>query len=152
MLCKIYIYSIACVRNPNIPLHFVQILYISLHVVQNVYILLQTVQNLYITLNVVKSLYILLHVPRNLYIFPCILCKIYMFPCMLFEIYIFPSMQVLIFVAEPEPVEPKLFETWSRSWNYLFNKYLLQSVWRMLGWRKTSIATYGISHGTTVLV
>ena len=28
-----------------------------------------------------------------------------------------------ISVAEPEPVEPKLFETWSR--NYLLNKYLL---------------------------
>ena len=38
-----------------------------------------------------------------------------------------------------EPVESKLFETWSqsqshsRSRNYLFNKYFLQSVWRMLG-------------------
>ena len=34
-------------------------------------------------------------------------------------------------VVEPEPVEPKLFETWSR--NYLFNKntYLLQSVWTL---------------------
>ena len=40
-------------------------------------------------------------------------------------------------VAEPEPVpvEPKLFETWrwNRSQNFLFNKYLLLSVWRMLG-------------------
>ena len=36
-------------------------------------------------------------------------------------------------VAKPEPVEPKLFEIWSRSRNYHFNKYLLQSVWRMLG-------------------
>ena len=38
-------------------------------------------------------------------------------------------------VAEPEPVELKLFATWSwsRSQNYLFNKYFLQSVWRMLG-------------------
>ena len=26
--------------------------------------------------------------------------------------------------------------------NYLFHKYLLLSVWRMLGWRKTSIETY----------
>ena len=39
---------------------------------------------------------------------------------------------------EPEPVEPKLFETWSRnrSRNYLLIHnvtYLLQSVWRMLG-------------------
>ena len=41
-------------------------------------------------------------------------------------------------LAEPE--KPKLFEIWSR--NYLFNKYLLQSVWRMLGWRKTSVETY----------
>ena len=36
-------------------------------------------------------------------------------------------------VAEPEPVEPKFFETWSRSRNDLFNKYLPHSVWRMLG-------------------
>ena len=36
-------------------------------------------------------------------------------------------------VAEPEAVEPKLFEVLSRSQNYLFNIYLLQSVWRMLG-------------------
>ena len=47
-----------------------------------------------------------------------------------------------------EPVEPKLFETWCRrrSRNYLPNKYLLQSVLRMLGWRKTSIKTH--SYGT----
>ena len=32
-----------------------------------------------------------------------------------------------------EPVEPKLFDTWSRSRNYLFHEYLLQSVLRMLG-------------------
>ena len=38
-------------------------------------------------------------------------------------------------VAEPEQ---KLFETRSRSRIYLLNKYLLQSVWRMLGWRKTN--------------
>ena len=31
-------------------------------------------------------------------------------------------------VAEPESVEPNLFETWSQSRSYLFNKYLLQSV------------------------
>ena len=38
-------------------------------------------------------------------------------------------------VAEPEPVEPKLFETWSRnrSKKYFFIEYLLRSVWRMLG-------------------
>ena len=35
-----------------------------------------------------------------------------------------------ISAAEPRP---KLFEVWSR--NYLFNKYLLQSVWRMLGFK-----------------
>ena len=34
--------------------------------------------------------------------------------------------------------EPKLFDIWSRSRNYLFNKYLLQSVWSMLGSRKTN--------------
>ena len=45
-------------------------------------------------------------------------------------------------ISEPEPVDPKLFEIWSRSRNYLFNKYVLQSVWRMQGWRKTSIETY----------
>ena len=41
---------------------------------------------------------------------------------------------LLYSVAEPES-EPKLFETWSRnqSRNYFLNKYLLQSVWRMLG-------------------
>ena len=38
-------------------------------------------------------------------------------------------------LAEPEPVEPKLFETWGRSRNYLFNKYWL------LRWRKISIET-----------
>ena len=27
-------------------------------------------------------------------------------------------------VAEPEPMEPKLFEIWSRSRNYLISKYL----------------------------
>ena len=37
-----------------------------------------------------------------------------------------------------EPVEQKLFEIWSRSRNYRFDKYLLQSGWRMLGWRKTN--------------
>ena len=48
-------------------------------------------------------------------------------------------------VAEPEskPVEPKLFETWSRNWsrsrNDIFNKNVLQSVWRMLGRKKNSI-------------
>ena len=44
-------------------------------------------------------------------------------------------------VSEPESelVEPKLFETWSRnrSRNYILNKYLLQSVWRMLELKKT---------------
>ena len=35
--------------------------------------------------------------------------------------------------SESEPVEPKLFEIWSRSRNYLFNKYFLPSVWRMIG-------------------
>ena len=35
--------------------------------------------------------------------------------------------------AEPEPVEPKLFETCSRSRNYIFNTFLLQSFWRILG-------------------
>ena len=30
---------------------------------------------------------------------------------------------VISSVAEPELVEPKFFETWSRSRNYLFNKY-----------------------------
>ena len=34
------------------------------------------------------------------------------------------------------------FETWSRSWNYLFNKYFLLSVWRMLGWRKANFYLY----------
>ena len=34
-------------------------------------------------------------------------------------------------VAEPETVKPKLFEIRSR--NHLLNKYLLKSVWRMLG-------------------
>ena len=28
---------------------------------------------------------------------------------------------LFVCVAEPEPVEPKLYETWSRSRNYLFN-------------------------------
>ena len=42
-----------------------------------------------------------------------------------------PEVLSLVSVAEPEPVEPKLFEIWSRSGNYLFNKYLLQSVWRL---------------------
>ena len=32
----------------------------------------------------------------------------------------------------PEPVEPNLVENWSRSRNYLLNKYLLSSGWRML--------------------
>ena len=41
---------------------------------------------------------------------------------------------------------PKLFETWSLSRNYLFNKYLLQSVLRMLGWRKAFIETYFLLH------
>ena len=45
----------------------------------------------------------------------------------------------IIWDLEPEP---KLFETWSRSRIYLFNKYFLPSVWRMIGWRKTSIETY----------
>ena len=36
---------------------------------------------------------------------------------------------ILSTVAESEPVKPKLFETWSRS---LFNRYLLQTVLRML--------------------
>ena len=40
--------------------------------------------------------------------------------------------QVKVFFRVAE-AEPKLFETWSPSRNYLFNKYLLQSVWRMLG-------------------
>ena len=43
------------------------------------------------------------------------------------------DLQYFTCVAEPEPVEPKLFETWSRRRNYLLNKSLLQSVWRMLG-------------------
>ena len=40
-------------------------------------------------------------------------------------------------ITFPVPVLPKIFEIWSRSRNYLFNKYLLHSVWRMLGRRKT---------------
>ena len=35
--------------------------------------------------------------------------------------------------SKSEPVEPKLFETWSWSGNDLFNKYLLQSIWKMQG-------------------
>ena len=43
-------------------------------------------------------------------------------------------MQKITFIPSvPEPVEPKLFETWSRSRNYLFDKYLLESGLRMLG-------------------
>ena len=44
------------------------------------------------------------------------------------------SLRFLLFssVAEPEPVETKLFGTWSRSRNYIFYKHFLQSVWRML--------------------
>ena len=38
-------------------------------------------------------------------------------------------------VAKPK-LEPKLFEIWSRSWKYIFNKYYLQSVWRILRWWK----------------
>ena len=43
---------------------------------------------------------------------------------------------------ETRIAEPKLFETRSQRRNYLFNNYLLQSIWRMLGCRKTSIATF----------
>ena len=43
------------------------------------------------------------------------------------------KMFVFSSVAEPEPVEPKLFETRSRSRNYIYNKKILQSDWRMLG-------------------
>ena len=56
-------------------------------------------------------------------------------------------------VAEPQPVAPKLFEIWSR--NCLFNKYLLQSLWRMLGWRKTNFYLHWDLHtfcGTTFKV
>ena len=49
-----------------------------------------------------------------------------------------------------EPVELKLFENWSRSRNYLFYIYLLRSVLRMFGWRKTWLRP--ISFGTTVIV
>ena len=44
-----------------------------------------------------------------------------------------------------ELVEPKLFETWNRNYllnKYLVQKYLLQSAWRMLARRKTSMETY----------
>ena len=51
-------------------------------------------------------------------------------------------------VAEPEPVELKLFETRSSSKNYFLNKYLLKSVWRMLGWRKANFYLHW--YGTTV--
>ena len=40
--------------------------------------------------------------------------------------------KVIRSVAEPEQVEPKLFQIWNRSQNYPFNKYLLQSVRRIL--------------------
>ena len=40
-------------------------------------------------------------------------------------------------IADPEPVEPKLFYIWSRNRIYLLNKFLLQSFWRMLESRKT---------------
>ena len=43
-----------------------------------------------------------------------------------------------------EPVEPNLVETWSWSRNYLINKYLLQSVRRMLGRRKSNFYVYSI--------
>ena len=49
-------------------------------------------------------------------------------------------------ISIAEKVVPKLFEIWSR--NYLFNKYLLQSVWRMPGWRKTNCYLHW--YGTTV--
>ena len=35
-------------------------------------------------------------------------------------------------------MEPTLFEIWSRSRNDLLNKYLLQTVWRIIGRRKTN--------------
>ena len=48
------------------------------------------------------------------------------------------AIQEKISVAEQEPVEPTLFEIWSRSRNDLLNKYLLQTVWRIIGRRKTN--------------
>ena len=57
------------------------------------------------------------------------------FACTLFKVI---SLQLRIFsvtnkASVEEPVELKLFEIRSLSQNYIFNKYLLQSVWRMLG-------------------
>ena len=60
------------------------------------------------------------------------------FTCKVYILY-YKILETNVAEPEPEPVEQKFFETCSRSRNYLWNKYLLQSV---VGWRKTSIETY----------
>ena len=49
---------------------------------------------------------------------------------------------IFICVAEPEPVEPTLFGDLEPEPKINLKKYVLQSVWRMLGRRKANFYPY----------